>query len=102
MMQVIKRDGKYAPFNKEKIKNAVYKALAASGLPSESVADKVTGDVVEKLDKLEDGKCAPHRIPQAVWNADAPMANQKPWIISVRLMLRRRIADTSPHIWAYD
>ena len=57
-MQIIKRDGKYAQFDERKIKNAVYKALEASGLPSESVADKVTGDVVAKLSKLGADACA--------------------------------------------
>lgn len=45
-MNIKKRDGAIVPFNKGKIHNAIYKALEAIGLPSESTADKVTGDVV--------------------------------------------------------
>lgn len=48
-MNVIKRDGTQVPFDESKIKNAVLKAMTATGLPSPSVADKVTKDVVKAL-----------------------------------------------------
>ena len=48
-MKIKKRDGTIVPFDETKITNAILKALTASGVPSESVAKRVTGDVVKKL-----------------------------------------------------
>ena len=52
-MNIKKRDGTVVPFRKEKIHDAVFKALEATGLPSDSTADKVTGDVVNMIGKVD-------------------------------------------------
>ena len=45
-MNIKKRDGSLMPFNSKKITAAILKALTAVGMPSESVAAKVTKDVL--------------------------------------------------------
>lgn len=52
-MQIKKRDGTIVPFDSDKIKSAVLKALEAVGLPAESLSDKVRKDVVKTLDGKE-------------------------------------------------
>jgi len=48
-MKIRKDGGLVVPFDPGKIRQAVYKALAGTGLPSESIAEKVTVDVVAML-----------------------------------------------------
>lgn len=50
MKQITKRDGTVVPFLKQKIESAVFKALDATGVPSDSLAAKVAGDVVKELE----------------------------------------------------
>lgn len=52
-MNIKKRDGTIVPFVSTKIHNAIYKALEAIGLPSDSTADKVTGDVVSMIGQAD-------------------------------------------------
>lgn len=48
-MRIRKRDGSLVLFDEKKIQAAVLKALSSVGMPSESVADKVTRDVVAAI-----------------------------------------------------
>lgn len=50
---IIKRDGTYAPFDKNKIVNAIYKAAESVGGHDRSIAEKVADSVVEYLIQKE-------------------------------------------------
>jgi ribonucleoside-diphosphate reductase alpha chain len=47
--EIRKRNGSIDPFNKEKISNAIYKALAATSEPNRMLADELAGGVVTRL-----------------------------------------------------
>ena len=47
--EIRKRSGAVAVFNKDKISNAIYQALAATSKADRGVADKLAEDVVNKL-----------------------------------------------------
>jgi ribonucleoside-diphosphate reductase alpha chain len=49
IVDVKKRDGRITAFNKEKITNAIYKALVANGQPDRKIAEELTGGVLSKL-----------------------------------------------------
>ncbi|HMK32986.1 MAG TPA: ribonucleotide reductase N-terminal alpha domain-containing protein, partial [Nitrosopumilaceae archaeon] len=49
IIEVKKRDGRVLNFQKDKISNAIYKALVACGRPEHSLADKLADRVMEKL-----------------------------------------------------
>jgi ribonucleoside-diphosphate reductase alpha chain len=49
IIEVKKRDGRVSSFKKDKISNAVYKALVACGRPDHGLADKLGNRVIEKL-----------------------------------------------------
>jgi len=49
IIEVKKRDGRVSSFQKDKISNAVYKALIACGRPDHGLADKLGNRVIEKL-----------------------------------------------------
>ena len=49
IIEVKKRDGRVLNFQKDKISNAIYKALVACGRPERSLADKLANRVMEKL-----------------------------------------------------
>ncbi|MEM2159683.1 MAG: adenosylcobalamin-dependent ribonucleoside-diphosphate reductase [Candidatus Nitrosotenuis sp.] len=49
IVDVRKRDGRITAFNKEKITNAIYKALVANGQPDRKIADDLTSGVLDKL-----------------------------------------------------
>ncbi len=49
IIEVKKRDGRVSSFQKDKISNAVYKALVACGRPDHGLADKLANRVIEKL-----------------------------------------------------
>ncbi|HET8720285.1 MAG TPA: ATP cone domain-containing protein, partial [Candidatus Nitrosotenuis sp.] len=49
IIDVKKRDGRIANFNKEKITNALYKALVANGKPERKIAEDLTNGVLNKL-----------------------------------------------------
>ncbi|MFM7796519.1 MAG: ATP cone domain-containing protein, partial [Candidatus Nitrosotenuis sp.] len=49
IVDVKKRDGRIASFNKDKITNAIYKALVANGQPDHKIADELTSGVLDKL-----------------------------------------------------
>jgi len=49
IIEVKKRDGRVLNFQKDKISNAIYKALVACGRPEHSLADKLANRVMEKL-----------------------------------------------------
>ena len=49
IVEVKKRDGRVLNFQKDKISNAIYKALVACGRPEHSLADKLANRVMEKL-----------------------------------------------------
>lgn len=49
IIQVKKRDGRVSDFQKDKISNAIYKALVACGRPDHGLADKLANHVLEKL-----------------------------------------------------
>ncbi len=46
---IIKRDGRIAPFDQDKISFAIFRALRAVGKPNRDLANKLTGQVVEKI-----------------------------------------------------
>ncbi len=47
--QIRKREGLIVPFNKEKITNAIYRAIAATGGRDHALAESLSSHVVEKL-----------------------------------------------------
>jgi ribonucleoside-diphosphate reductase alpha chain len=49
IVDVKKRDGRVTQFNKEKITNAIYKALVANGQPDRKIAEDLTNGVLSKL-----------------------------------------------------
>ncbi len=49
IIEVKKRDGRVSSFQKDKISNAVYKALVACSRPDHGLADKLASRVIEKL-----------------------------------------------------
>ncbi len=49
IIEVKKRDGRVSSFQKDKISNAIYKALVACGKPDHGLADKLANRVTEKL-----------------------------------------------------
>lgn len=49
IVDVRKRDGRITNFNKEKITNAIYKALVANGKPDRKTAEDLTSGVLTKL-----------------------------------------------------
>jgi ribonucleoside-diphosphate reductase alpha chain len=49
IVDVKKRDGRVTQFNKEKITNAIYKALVANGQPDRKIAEELTSGVLSKL-----------------------------------------------------
>ena len=49
IIEVKKRDGRVSSFQKDKISNAIYKALVACGRPDHGMADKLANRVIEKL-----------------------------------------------------
>jgi ribonucleoside-diphosphate reductase alpha chain len=49
IVDVKKRDGRITAFNKEKITNAIYKALVANGQPDRKIADDLTSGVLDNL-----------------------------------------------------
>ncbi len=49
IVDVKKRDGRVTQFNKEKITNAIYKALVANGQPDRKIAEELTSGVLTKL-----------------------------------------------------
>ena len=49
---VVKRDGQIAPFNREKILNALRKAFNASDLENDDLAKKISNKVIQNLSKL--------------------------------------------------
>jgi ribonucleoside-diphosphate reductase alpha chain len=49
IVDVKKRDGRITQFNKEKITNAIYKALVANGQPDRKTAEDLTSGVLSKL-----------------------------------------------------
>ncbi|MGI0088717.1 MAG: adenosylcobalamin-dependent ribonucleoside-diphosphate reductase [Nitrosopumilaceae archaeon] len=49
ILEVKKRDGRVLNFQKDKISNAIYKALVACGRPDHSLAGKLADRVIEKL-----------------------------------------------------
>lgn len=58
IVDVKKRDGRITAFNKEKITNAIYKALVANGQPDRKIADDLTSGVLNKL--IQQGFAASH------------------------------------------
>lgn len=57
--QIRKRDGRILPFNKEKITNAIYKAIVATGSRDRALADSLSTRVVEILDEKYGGEAIP-------------------------------------------
>ncbi len=58
IVDVKKRDGRITNFNKEKITNAIYKALVANGNPDRKIAEELTSGVLSKL--ISQGFSASH------------------------------------------
>jgi len=58
IVDVKKRDGRITSFNKEKITNAIYKALVANGNPDRKIAEDLTSGVLNKL--ISQGFSASH------------------------------------------
>ena len=59
IIQIRKRDGRIVPFNKEKITNAIYKAILESGSRDRALADSLSSRVVEILDEKYGGEAIP-------------------------------------------
>lgn len=62
IIEVKKRDGRVLNFQKDKISNAVYKALIACGRPDRSLADKLAEGVMMKLLKQGFSASAPPSV----------------------------------------
>jgi ribonucleoside-diphosphate reductase alpha chain len=62
IIEVKKRDGRVLNFQKDKISNAVYKALIACGRPDRSLADKLAEGVMMKLLKQGFAASAPPSV----------------------------------------
>jgi ribonucleoside-diphosphate reductase alpha chain len=62
IIEVKKRDGRVLNFQKDKISNAVYKALIACGRPDHSLADKLAEGVMMKLLKQGFAASAPPSV----------------------------------------
>ncbi|MCE1274052.1 MAG: ribonucleoside triphosphate reductase, partial [Chlorobiales bacterium] len=54
--EIIKRDGRRASFDAEKITYAIFRALRAVGRPDRAKAKQLTGDVLSRLHELSGGK----------------------------------------------
>ena len=50
--KIIKRDGRVVDFNPEKITNAIFKAMISVGEPDRELAEKLTQQVIKKLQKI--------------------------------------------------
>ncbi len=59
MMQIRKRDGRIVPFDREKITNAFYKAIEATGSRDRILADSLSTRVVEILDEKYGAEAIP-------------------------------------------
>jgi len=59
MDKIIKRDGRIVPFNREKITLAVLAAAIAVGGRDRETAERVTDDVIARLESREDPKSIP-------------------------------------------
>lgn len=57
--QVIKRSGDTVPFNPERVTNAIYRAAVAVGGRDRSIAEKLTIDVIDILEKTYGGDLIP-------------------------------------------
>ena len=57
--QIRKRDGRILPFTREKITNAIYKAIVATGSRDRALADSLSTRVVEILDEKYGGEAIP-------------------------------------------
>jgi uridine kinase len=57
--QVVKRDGTVVPFNRERITNAIYRAAVAVGGRNREIAEDLTDEVVDVLERA----CGAHKIP---------------------------------------
>ncbi len=53
--KVRKRDGRIVSFNKNKIKNAIYKSFLSVGKEDKEKLNRVTEQVIDKLEKKYDG-----------------------------------------------
>ncbi|WP_036767740.1 adenosylcobalamin-dependent ribonucleoside-diphosphate reductase [Persephonella sp. KM09-Lau-8] len=51
IQKIIKRDGRVVDFNPEKITNAIFKAMISVGEPDRELAEKLTKNVIKKLQK---------------------------------------------------
>ena len=52
-MKIKKRDGRLEQFNKNKIKDAIFKAMTSCGVGSDQLASELTEDIVAVLDEQE-------------------------------------------------
>ena len=59
MEKIIKRDGRIVPFNSEKITMAILSAAIAVGGRDRSIAQKVTDDVIARLESRENSQSYP-------------------------------------------
>jgi ribonucleoside-diphosphate reductase alpha chain len=57
--QIRKRDGRIVSFDPEKITNAIFRAILATGGPNRSLAKSLTEQVVKVLDQRYDGQIIP-------------------------------------------
>ena len=57
--QIRKREGRIVPFDKEKITNAIYRAIAATGGRDRALADSLSARVVEILDERYGSEAIP-------------------------------------------
>ena len=51
LRQIVKRTGEIAPFSPEKIEQAIFKAMRASGVPNRKEARRLCSEVVASLEK---------------------------------------------------
>jgi ribonucleoside-triphosphate reductase len=66
-MNVIKRDGREVPFEKEKIKNAILKAMnQGSGVKKEKIADDIANEIADEIKDME--QIAISDIEMSVYN----------------------------------
>ncbi len=58
--KVMKRDGRIVPFDKERIKWAVQRAMLEVGVRDEKLLNRVVRRVVRRINELYDGQVPPH------------------------------------------
>lgn len=61
-VKVIKRDGRIVDFDRQRIVNAISKAMKECGVENIEVADAISQDITEQMKTKRHGRLMPSRI----------------------------------------